>query len=455
MEKGEPQGSALPLSLLSAFPIDLHSCSILSPRSPYFLRPYVYILNSRERRDAVTISTGMWNRRRFGQVVAGGAGLYLAGGLPSLAQSRPPEVIKQVEVYRQPGKYAGWPANHGAWQWGNELLVGFELGDYKDTGKSHAIDYTKPAKHVLARSLDGGENWSLEEPASLQPPPGQKVADVPTGDAGKEPVDCPGGVNFQQRGFIFTARMLSEHEGPGRFYYSNDRGKTWEGPFNLTAPGYAGIAARTDYIVLGRHDMLLFVTVPKTDGREGNVVVLRTTDGAKTWQVHGVVRNEEPAIGDFAIMPATIRVVGPHLVTAIRTRATIEVFMSQDLGQTWVSKGVVVMNHGGNPPSLVRTNTGQLVLVYGFREKPFGIRAKVSEDFGSTWGPELRLRTDGGGKDLGYVRTLVRPDGNLVSVYYYNDAKSPERYIGATIWYPGDYGYRVTDPGVKEDPDPQ
>lgn len=380
-------------------------------------------------------------------MVAGGAGLYLAGGMSALAQLRAPEVVKHLEVFREKEKYAGWPANHGAWQWGDELLFGFEIGSFKQSDSGHSIDYTKPAEHVLARSLDGGETWKIERPASLQPPAGAKVADVPTPEGGKQTVDCPGGIDFTQRGFAFTARMLDVHQGPSRFYYSTDRGKSWEGPFKLSAPQYTAMAARTDYLVLGKHDMLIFVSVAKTDGREGRTIVLRTKDGGGSWSLHGIITEEEPAIGDYAIMPSTVRVVGQQLVTSIRTRNSILIYTSQNNGQTWIPRGIAVQNHGGNPPSLIKTLTGQLVLVYGNRAKPYGIRAKVSEDFGLSWGQELRLRTDAATWDLGYVRTFTRQDGNLVSVYYYNDAKSPERYIGATIWYPGDYGYRVVGKG--------
>ncbi|MCU0228992.1 MAG: glycoside hydrolase [Bryobacterales bacterium] len=411
----------------------------------------------------------MWNRRQFTQIAAGTVAALNAPGFAQEAATKqaparsteagrsgthgnPPKVMKHVEVFREAGRYAGWPANHGAWQWGNELLCGFEVGHYKETQQGHAIDYTKPADHVLARSLDGGETWKIERPDSLQPPPGQRVAGVPTAETGKEPVDCPGGIDFMSRGFAFTARMLDIHQGPSRFYYSTDRGKSWEGPFKLETPQHKAIAARTDYIVLGRHDMLLLVTVAKSDGKEGRPAVLRTTDGGKTWNTMSMI-GPEPEPGDYAIMPSTVRLGGDFLLTAIRRRAGIELFESRDLGKTWDSKGMVVTSNGGNPGSLIRTLSSQTVMVYGCRRKAFGIRARISEDFGKTWGQELRLRTDGGGWDLGYVRTFLRSDNQLVSVYYYNDAKSPERYIASTIWTPGDFGYRILDPAYKREDD--
>jgi hypothetical protein len=46
------------------------------------------------------------------------------------------------------------------------------------------------------------------------------------------------------------------------------------------------------------------------------------------------------------------------------------------------------------------------------------------------------LRDDGGGRDLGYPRAVVRNDGSVVVAYYYQDRTGPDRYIAATIWKP-------------------
>ena len=63
---------------------------------------------------------------------------------------------QNVVVFREAGHFAGWPANHGIWSWGNEIVVGFEVGHFRGkTGHEHAIDYTQPEQHYLARSLDG------------------------------------------------------------------------------------------------------------------------------------------------------------------------------------------------------------------------------------------------------------------------------------------------------------
>ena len=61
----------------------------------------------------------------------------------------------------------------------------------------------------------------------------------------------------------------------------------------------------------------------------------------------------------------------------------------------------------------------------------------LSADRGRTWSPAIVLRDDGGSTDVGYVRSVVRPDGKVVAVYYYTDQTSPTRHIAATIFDPG------------------
>ena len=63
--------------------------------------------------------------------------------------------------------------------------------------------------------------------------------------------------------------------------------------------------------------------------------------------------------------------------------------------------------------------------------------ARLSNDKGKTWGPEIILRQDGGTTDLGYPGSVQRSDGKVVTVYYFNGPAHPERTIEATIWDPG------------------
>ena len=356
---------------------------------------------------------------------------------------------EHIKVYHEPGRFGGWPANHGIWSWGNEILVGLSAGYYKDQGPTrHHIDHDKPEHHYLARSLDGGETWAIEDPAAhgFLIPQGDSLHGTELPDIEIVPaVDCPGGIDFTHPDFAMTVRMSDVDAGPARFYYSYDRGKTWQGPFKLPDFGTPGIAARTDYIVDGQHACMLFLTAAKSNGREGRPLCVRTTDGGASWSLVSWIGPEPKG---FAIMPASVRLSSTDILCALRqregSRRWMSAYASRDNGASWQPLGDPVADLGeGNPPSLIKLANGALCLTYGHRAKPFSIRAKLSTDNGLTWGPVIALRDDGSCRDIGYVRSVQRPDGKVVTVYYFvDDATGPERYIAATIWDPAEAGSR-------------
>jgi hypothetical protein len=367
--------------------------------------------------------------------------LWGAASLPSLF-AEGPKVVKHVTVYSEPGRYGGWPANHGIWSWGKEIVVGFSAAYYQWIGPDrHPYDRSRPEEPYLARSLDGGETWAIEPTPSLVPPEGMYTGRGPGGKSSalSEPID------FSRPGFCMTFRMADAQKGRSWFFYSYDRGKTWNGPFDFPMLGQKAIMARTDYIVNGKSDAMVFLTAAKSSGGEGRTFVARSRDGGLHWEF-GAWTAPDPGAG-FTIMPSTVRLSKTELVTAVRHEDSlrkgpnwIDAYSSRDDGTSWQYLNRAAPDtgdHSGNPPSLVRLRDGRIAITYGHRSPPFEIRGRLSSDGGRTWGPETVLRGNAGAWDIGYTRTVQRADGKLVSVYYWATEPMKERTIEATIWDPG------------------
>ena len=364
---------------------------------------------------------------------------------------------EHVIVYRRDDRYAGWPANYGLWAWGDELVLGFVVGHPRPEGRFHARDRERPFCTMQARSLDGGRTWSTE-PLTAPAPGGRALSadehmlpELGLNSALKQGLAPMPAV--PQEPLDFSApelALLCARTGLGSgtrswFYASYDRCHSWQGPYILPLFGQTGIEARTDYLLEDARTCTLFLTAAKTDGDEGKgVFCARTVDGGRTFALRSWVATSEEG---YVIMPSSVRLSPETIVTAVRTHEGgvfdqgqhwIDLHRSDDDGLTWrhLARPVPDTGMGGNPPAMLRLQDGRLCLTYGYRAEPYGIRARLSDDEGMTWDEELILRDDAGSHDLGYPRTIQRPDGTLVTAYYYNDRPGGAAYIAATLWRP-------------------
>ena len=145
-------------------------------------------------------------------------------------------------------------------------------------------------------------------------------------------------------------------------------------------------------------------------------------------------------------MSSTVRLSKNELITTTRRREGkgetkhrwIDTWKSNDNGNSWKFLNNAVQDVGeGNPPQLLKLKDGRLCVVYGDRKAPFQMCAKFSSDKGKTWSEPFVMLEKSGGRDMGYPRSVQRPDGKIVSTYYSYPTDSPYRQITATIWNPG------------------
>jgi hypothetical protein len=383
-----------------------------------------------------------------------------------------PQGAKNVVVFAEPGSFAGWPANNGAWTWndGKEILVGFTKGPFVEQ-EGHNIGKTD-RKNLLARSTDGGTTWSTEEPSNF------------AGNSA-QPVESTGEINFEAPGFAMRVMGNAYHgstDKVGSFFVSDDKGKNWRGPYRFNGlmedPNLVGTecTSRTGYLVTGPGSCLIFMAARPKDFKKVKGQATGTVDGGKPsqwvdqWDKSYVAETTDggksfhfvswiaPLSGPFrAVMPAVCRLKDGSIVATVRCNrverdAKGEGFMaghvaaygSADNGKTWTFLSRVGETGGkeqnGNPPALAALKDGRIACAYGDRRSA-QIKARVSSDGGRTWGDERVLRDDfQAGKDhsadLGYPRLVTNHENHLVVMYYWATKDNPQGHIAATVFEP-------------------
>lgn len=334
--------------------------------------------------------------------------------------------------------FAAWPANNGIWSWdGQEILVGFTVGAFEERAGHNIIE---PYRSLLARSTDQGDTWSSVEPAHF----------VGTEADPRAVIDA---MDFADPGFTMRVVGIGYHGSKrpeGAFFASSDRGGAWQGPFTfgclaecLELEGL-DITARTDYVIEGPSQCLVFMSTRGGSLASDTVFCVRTVDGGRSFRfVSWIVPPSDPY---RAVMPSTVRLPSGALVTAVRRREPntqrcwIDAYGSADTGQSWRLLGKVADTGGwnGNPPALAVTPDGRLCCVFGNRDACRMV-ARYSADGGGSWGDDLLLRDDFNrdrfqDPDLGYARLLRRADGKMIACYYWATAESPHQHVAATIW---------------------
>lgn len=357
--------------------------------------------------------------------------------------------MHHVTIHHEPGHYAGWPANYGMWNWGDQIVVAYTVGRFKPRLHFHAVDPARPLINTQSRSTDGGNTWTAEPFPGKTPGDRGLSADehmipqlhLSQAIAHDPPTPCTSPTDFTHPDFALMCARTGLDVGAVAFFYtSTDRCRSWQGPFALPNHNHLGIAARTDYLIDSPTALTMFLTARTNAESEGRVICVQTEDGGRTFkQISNV--GPEPDPPGFAIMPSSVRLPTGLLLTAVRRRDAdnhdwIDLHRSDDRGQTWspLQPPVTHTGRGGNPPALTLLRDRRLCLTYAHRDAPFSICAKLSEDHGQTWSPPITLRDHAGCHDIGYPRTVQRPDGSIVTAYYWNDAPNSERYLAATIW---------------------
>ncbi|MCI0628936.1 MAG: glycoside hydrolase [Acidobacteria bacterium] len=250
---------------------------------------------------------------------------------------------------------------------------------------------------------------------------------------------------------------------------STDRGRTWSPGYWVSPvpdvlpllPGYPAPVHQRSKIIQRRSGALILPVYAYPN--PWRVFLMTSNDGGLTWSFTGEIAGPKNRLD----LPESVRVDGfvafnetcvhetpsGKLVAFIRihtgsTESTrsqwtgdsnpaghLLTATSQDGGRTW---GELRRRQlWGYPFSTVEMPGGRVLLAYGYRQAPFGVRARLldAECTRIDEAEEFIVRDDGAMRDLGYPQSAVLKDGRVFIAYYFNSRKDngKQRYLAATI----------------------
>jgi len=363
--------------------------------------------------------------------------------------SHPPNTgirkLEDIVIYRDGRFYSSFPSIvHRS---DGELLVAFRRAPERRRFGEAGTTHTDPNSYLmLVRSRDDGKTWSQtpeliyanpfggsQDPCLLQLRDDSLLC-ASYGWALLEPKASARLTNSYRHGsFVFLGGYLLR---------SDDSAKTWQGPifppsvpgerqldiFGKTVPAYNRGAMRE-----GKDGRIYWVVAANTGTGKTGTHLMTSSDKGSTWSYScPVAVNEKIGFNETSVyetpradLVAFLRTEGFDDHTAIaRSTNHGESF------QPWKDAGFQ-----GHPHFALRLPDNRVLLVYGYRHPPFGIRARVldAECTETAAAPEIVLRDDGGNGDLGYPwATLISNDRALV-VYYFNKADGTRFIAGSNL----------------------
>jgi hypothetical protein len=410
--------------------------------------------------------------RRTALVGGGTAGLVLLSsaalgqGAPLIRKFGRARWAKDVDsavVYRNEHEFASHPYTRGFWQTPHGgLICNFSLAtvDYSAAaaGNPELLNHTllvtnSPGgrRGATVRSDDNGRTWKAVIVDPRRPNNDVMIPRVGV-DGRPGPLREVGPVDFTDPNVLVTnfnylymqndplvkdfyADLKTVVDTPERRSFvriSKDAGKTWSRSAMLPMDNLSSLAAYDSAVVRADGRCLLFMTgsAPGFQGSlasNGPLVYCSTEDGTDFHFLSSIApdRNGGPPF----MYPRGVALPNGRLLCVLRrdrdwaAAQWTEIYSSDDGGGTW--QFLSRATDFGAPSAPVLLSDGRLVLVYGRRMDPPGIRAVVSQDGGRSWSPEIIVRQDAGSWDIGYPRAWEYAPGRVGVVYYYNDKSDP------------------------------
>jgi len=376
------------------------------------------------------------------------AALILAGCTFAPDAKNAPAIakIKDLIIYRHPRFYSAFPSV--VCLESGELIASFRRApDRRNWGEKENHHADPNSYLMLVRSNDNGKTWT--EPPEL-------IHAHPFGGTQE-----PNMVVLQDQSLICSSYAFAwvrdevKHRFPGGIRWRNsvwlggyllrseNGGRAWSEP--IIPPPIPGSSVKNAFgepcpafnrgaMCQGKGGRLYWGVATKNPSNPelAETHLMTSDDGGRTWAYSCLIARDDKASIHETSMHYT---PNGDLVAFMRTTGFDDhtlVARSTDGGKTfqpWQDAG-----WQGHPHYALRLPDNRVFLVYGYRHKPFGIRARILNaectDFKTA--DEMVIRDDGLMEDLGYPWATLTQDGKILVVYYFHDGTG-NRHIAGTL----------------------
>jgi hypothetical protein len=353
--------------------------------------------------------------------------------------------VKDIIIYEDAQYYCAFPSVIKRPD--GELLVAFRRAPNQRLFGEKGYSHVDPNSYlVMVRSKDA-ENWTKEpeliyahpfggsqDPCLLQLKDGTLLcASYGWAFIRKEGLETLKKPLFLAGGAVFLG---------GYLVYSTDDGNNWQGPvypphikpeinytpFGNMIPAYNRGALYED------KSGKIYWAVTASDSetpKKTSVHLITSQDKGLTWEYASEIASDAKVSFNETSVYETPK---GDIIAFLRTAGMDDqacIGRSADGGKTfkWESMGFQ-----GHPLNALRLPDNRVLLTYGYRHIPYGIRGRIlnAECTDYATSEEFVLRDDGGSTDIGYTWPILLDNNKVMVVYYYNK-NDGIRHIAGTV----------------------
>lgn len=215
---------------------------------------------------------------------------------------------------------------------------------------------------------------------------------------------------------------------------SDDNGETWRHYPTLKMAGVPdGAGVRGNIVELPNGDLLMPFYGSLRVGELSRSGLVISHDRGETWSYLSTMAFDPACVKNF-LEPSIYRTPSGKIVGLFRTQTdfrkpgvvfdetylNLHIAVSEDDGKTFGEVIEVQDCWGSSPFHALRLADDRVLLSYGYRREPFGIRVRICDPELEhiSEGEEIILCDDAPNGDLGYPHSILLNDGSAMVSYY-------------------------------------